>query len=289
MKAAIDHLKSQRSLPLLVFILNLALCATAPAHGDLHEQIDALTLQILKGPENAGLYLKRAELFRIHEDWPAAAADYDRAAILAPALPGIEFGRARMLFASGHAGDAEIILAQFLKANPRHAEGYAVHGRIEMKLGNPLAAADDFAKTLEYSARPDPEIYLEQAHALAAAGIGEHGAKAVEVLREGMKLLGNLPTLGLYAIELEAAQKRFDSAITLLDALSTSAPRQEHWLERRGDLLAQAGRRDEAGKSYQAASDAAARLPERIRTTKAMVELQLRLNKKVNESQPAAN
>lgn len=274
----------------LLFVLSgIALHGLAFAHGDLHDQIDGVTLQILKGPESGALYLKRAELFRLHEDWAAAAADYDRAEQLSPKLGGIPFGRAQMLFASGHLEESKAVLDQFLKINPRHAEGYLIRGRIEMKRGNPLIAAGDFAQALEYSAQPEPEIYLERAHALADAGLSEHGEKAVEVLKSGMKLLGNLPTLGLYAIELETAQKHFDSALALLDQLSSSAPRKEHWLERRGDLLSEAGRRDEAEKSYRAARTATAQLPERIRATKAMVELQTRLDKKVNQSSLQTN
>ncbi len=53
--------------------------ANVLAHDGLHEQIIAVTKEIAKDPNNANLYLKRAELYRLHEEWKNSEKDYNRA------------------------------------------------------------------------------------------------------------------------------------------------------------------------------------------------------------------
>src|SRR4030095_10208910 len=62
------------------------LSSVVSAHEGLHEQIVAITAKIRLDPTNASLFLKRGELHRLHRDWRRAAADYNRAARLAPQL-----------------------------------------------------------------------------------------------------------------------------------------------------------------------------------------------------------
>lgn len=263
----------------------VVLTIAALAHGDLHEQIANVTAQIQKIPESAELYFKRAELHRLHEDWPAAAADYDRAAQLAPELSAVRLGRGKMLFASGHLDEAKAELDAFLTASPERVDAFVTRARIQAKRAEPLPAAGDFARAIALSPQPEPDFYLERAQALVAAG-DAHLDDALRCLDEGMARLGNLPSLGLYAVELDAKAKRFDSALARLDRLSAISPRKEAWIERRGDLLAQAGRAEEAQQAYRAASDAIVKLPPRLRVTKAITDLEQRLNAKTTGKTP---
>ncbi|MES2569888.1 MAG: tetratricopeptide repeat protein [Verrucomicrobiota bacterium] len=254
--------------------------AAAFAHGDLHVQIERVTAQITREPASAELHLNRAGLYRLHEEWQAAAADYDKAERLAPDLSAVHLGRGEMLYATGRLEEAGNELDRFLKINPRHVEALILRGRIEAGRANPLAAAGAFSEAIAQAKRPEPEWYIEQARALMAAGSEHHGDEAIAALERGMEVLGNLPVLGLYAIEIETARSRFDSALGRLEKLSASARRQEHWLERRGDLLAKAGRHQEATRTYHAAIKAIADLPVHLRSTKAVSELENRLIKK---------
>ncbi|MEO8353356.1 MAG: tetratricopeptide repeat protein [Chthoniobacteraceae bacterium] len=256
----------------------LLMTASTMAHGDMHEQIVAVTVEIQREPGNAALYLKRAELHRLHQDWVAAAEDYNRAAQLNPNLSAVHLGRGKTLHESGHGLEAAAELDLFLEQNPNHVDGLITRARSLMKCAPPLAAASDFARAIEISPRPEPETYVEHAQALAAA---EKPAAAVRTLDEGMTRLGPLPALGLYAIELEVQQRRFDAALCRIDRLRNSMNRQETWLERRGDILAQSDRTGAARESYQAALKALATLPAHIRGTKSMAELEARLVQKL--------
>jgi hypothetical protein len=70
----------------LCLVAAVALAPQAAAHGDLHEQIQAVTARRAEAPASAPLHLKRAELHRAHRQWEAALADYARVAALDPDL-----------------------------------------------------------------------------------------------------------------------------------------------------------------------------------------------------------
>ncbi len=275
------HLDSRLSIAFVWLLMT----AGAIAHGDMHEQIVAVTAEIQQEPDNATLYLKRAELHRLHQDWAAAAKDYDRADQLDAKLSAVHLGRGKMLHEAGHDLEAAAELDLFLQQNPNHVEGLITRARALMKCAPPLAAATDFDRAIEISPRAEPETYVEHAEALAAA---EQPAAAVRTLDEGMARLGQLPALGLYAVELEIQQHHFDAALGRIDQLSQNSKRQETWLERRGDILAQAGRAVSARESYQDAEKALGALPPHIRTTKSMTELAARLARKIDSLQPNA-
>jgi tetratricopeptide (TPR) repeat protein len=258
-----------------------AIHASLFAHGDLHEQIEALTAQIEQAPSNAELHLRRGELHQVHGDWPAARADYDKAATLAPGLPGVDLARGRLYFAVGAFGDARKVLDRFLAAAPHHVEGRITRARVLRSTGEPMAAVADFTRAIADSTQPDPDFYIERAEALAAAG-HDHLEEALQGLDEGLKRLGYPVTLTLCAIDLEVALQRFDPALRRVDDILGRSPRKETWLVRRGEILEQAKRDAEARAAFSAALAAIDALPEHRRTTKAMVDLRARLENKLH-------
>ena len=257
-----------RLLPLLAACLAMPLGAFA--HGDLHEQIVAVTEQLAREPGNAELHLKRAELYRVHESWSDAAKDYDRAAELAPELFAVELGRGKMLLASGKPDDAVTVLNRFIAKKPDFVDAFITRARAKAKLAEHAAAAADYAHAIELAVRPEPELYIERAHALAAAGLGPD---AVRTLDDGIAKLGPLVTLTLPAIELEVSAKNFDAALARIDRQLATAPRKETWLARRADILSQAGRAAEARAAYESAIAAIEALPVYRKQTKAALTL----------------
>jgi len=260
----------------LISVVAVMLPSMGLAHGDLHEQIAQVTASLQKSPGNAELLFKRAELYRAHMDWREAEADYDALEKLAPELDAVHLGRGKLLLATGRFEPAEVALDRFLAAHPEHVEGLVTRARVRAKQRDYRAAAADFATAIRLSAQPEPEHYLESAQALEAAG-GEHIAEALRVLDEGLTKLGSLPTLGFQAIDFEVKRGAYDAALARLERLSAGARRKEMWLERRGDILAKAGRLNEAQQAFHQAREAIAALPNHLRTTKAMLELEGRL------------
>lgn len=255
-------------------------------HGDLHEQIDALTAKIKTSPDDAQLYLKRAELHRVHGEPAAAKADYDRAERLDPSQKEVHLGRGKLLLGTGAYAEAREELDKFLKAHPDHLDGLVTSARLETKRKRPLEAAADYAKVIRLQRKPEVEYIHEYASALEQAG-DAHIPEAIAVLDEGLAKLGPVPTLQLRAIELEVARKDFESALKRLDKVSAGSARKESWLERRGDILLKAGKGEQALHDYKAAIALMEALPARFRGRKATADLEQRLREKVDQVRTA--
>jgi tetratricopeptide (TPR) repeat protein len=224
------------------------------AHAPLEEQVESVSAQILDQPRSAEHYLARAELHRRLGDVERAAADYDRALLLAPDLAAVWLGRARLFLASGEAERALDAADRYLAAAD-DPSGWTARARALVALGRPDDAAADLARAIERDPEPDPTLFLERARLLAEAGPAGVVA-ALAALDEGQARLGVLASLQWPAIEWELALGRPDAALARLDALSPWYERPESWLAARGDVLLRAGRVLEAQAAYTDAWEA---------------------------------
>jgi tetratricopeptide (TPR) repeat protein len=254
----------------------ISLVVPARAHEGLHEQIADVTRQIRQQPKNAALYLKRGELHRLHKDWNQALSDYRRAEQLDSHLDAVHFGRGRMYFEAGKLDQARIWLDRFLTTRPDHVDALVTRARVFGKMGQTVLAAKDYSHAIARMPAPKPEYYTERARALVDAGKA-YTDEALRGIDEGIKTLGPIVTLQLVAIDLELSAKRYDAALARIDKVALQSPRKEAWLARRGDILLQAGRADEARAAFAAALDAIQSLPSFIRQTKATTELEIRV------------
>ena len=264
-------------------------CAVAPgahAHGDLDLQIIEATKQIQKDPKNPELYVRRGELHRAHVDWDAAQADFDYALTLDPKLAIVDFSKGRTFLEANWPLSAKVTLDRFIGKYPNHAEALVTRARALVKLNQRLAAAEDYSRAITNTTEGRPELFLERAQAYAAEGQG-HVDDAIKGLDEGVQKLGPLVTLQLYAIDLDTENKRFDAALTRLDSVMAKAPRKETWLERRGNILRQAGRPADARSAYEEALKSMDTLPPMRRNVPAMLDLEKRLRTALQSLPPS--
>jgi predicted negative regulator of RcsB-dependent stress response len=84
-------------------------------------------------------------------------------------------------------------------------------------------------------------------------------------------------TLQLCAIDIEVQHKRYDAAVSRVDQVIAKAPRKETWLARKGDILAMAGKKEEAREAFKGALQAMETLPPGRRNVPAMLDLQKHL------------
>ena len=108
----------------------------------------------------------------------------------------------------------------------------------------------------------------------------EEGVPVDEALRgldEGLRRLGPLTTLQLFAIDFELANNRYEAALARLETITAQSPRKEPWLARRGEILEQAGRAAQARLAYEQALAAIESLPARHRTTEATAKLEAQI------------
>ncbi|MEO6004367.1 MAG: tetratricopeptide repeat protein [Opitutus sp.] len=264
--------RSAAGILIAATVFNVAV--TARAHGDLDQQIQAVSLQLDQSP-SADLFLLRAELHYEHENFAAALADYDDAGKLNPRLDAVSFGRARTLFKAGELALARDLLDVYLEQKPDHADGFLLRARVLVALKEYAAAVRDFDRSLALAPAPLPESFLERADALVA--LGDRPA-ALRGLDEGISRLGNLVTLQSAAIALERDLNHYDAALARVDRVLTTLRRKETWLARRGEILSAAGRKDEALRTYQEALSVLEQLPAQHRNVKPMQDLEKRLH-----------
>lgn len=251
--------------------LILCLVTGETTHEGLDQQIARATLEIESHPGRADLRLRRADLHRVHEDWAAAAADYDQAARLDPGLAAVHLGRARLWLAFGDAARAKSSADLFLAKEPDHADGLLERARALSRLGRSTESVEDFTRAIGRLAAPPPEIFLERAAAQRAQGRLED---AVRGLDEGIRALGAVVSLRLAALDLDVELRRYDSALARVLEIESRAERKDSWLVRRGEILLLAGRRDEAREAYRAALASIEGLPAGRRTAPFTRELE---------------
>jgi predicted Zn-dependent protease len=250
---------------------SLALSAATYAHGPIHGQIEEVTKRIERDPRNPALYLKRAELHRIHSDWREALADYRKIRRLDPGLDVVDFLEGRMLLEANSLEAAKHFLERFVSRHRDDPEALWVLARVEAKLGRADRAAEAYTRALARLSQPKPEHFLERSRALAAAGRTDQALAGIDA---GIQRLGPLVTLEMDAIDFELHFKRYDAALARLARIQEQTPRKERWLARRGEILAQAGRGEEARDAFVQALQAIDALPAHLRVTRAMQELE---------------
>jgi tetratricopeptide (TPR) repeat protein len=263
--------------PVIALLCLLACVGARPAfaHGELLQRIEALTRAIEQNTNDARLYLQRGELYRLHQQWTEAVADYDRAQFLEPSLAAVDLGRGKLLLESGRRSEAKSALDRYLAREPGDGEGFIIRARTLAKLGQPKAAANDFSTGIALVADPQPDHYLERSSALVAAGETDNALRGLE---EGINTLGPVLTLQKAALDIEVAHRRYDAALSRLETILSKVSRKESWLAQKGDVLLAAGRAAEASRCFNEVLSAIQKLPPRIQESESMRSLKTRVN-----------
>ena len=243
------------------------------AHPEIAWQITEVTSRIEDRRDDPALFIQRGELHRVHRDWAAAEADFLKARLLDDELDVIDFHMGRLKLEKGEYAAASKALNRYVAAHPEHSAALVARARTRAAMGRNRDAARDFTRALAVTDRPQPTHYLERSRALANAG-DKYLAKAVRGLDEGSARLNRPITLELEAIALEIRRKNYNSALTRVDGIAAASARQEAWLIRRGEILEQAGRGEEARAAYRAALEAIEALPASRRWNRAVQRLE---------------
>ncbi len=144
--------------------------ANVLAHDGLHEQIIAVTKEIAKEPNNANLYLKRAELYRLHEEWKNSEKDFNRAEKLNPNLAVVDLGRGKLWLDAKRFSSAKSALERFLTKEPNSFEAVLTLARVSSKLNQTENAVIYFTQAIALSPKDSAEIYLERSLLLGERG-----------------------------------------------------------------------------------------------------------------------
>ncbi|NNG04532.1 MAG: tetratricopeptide repeat protein [Inquilinus sp.] len=218
------------------------------------------------------MLLKRGELLRLAGHFEAALSDFQQAARRGERAGEADFQLGWTLLQVGRPAEARPHLDRYIAAHPDDSKAFATRARTLVVLDDNLAAAADFTRAIALS--PVPDYYLERARALAAAG---DVAAAVEGLDRGLERIGAVVSLQRLAIDQELARNNIDGAVARVDSMAGITGRADIWLARRGDILLQAGRRDDAHAAYGQALAAIETLSVRRQSSSAVRDLKTHL------------
>ena len=246
----------------------------ALAHDDPTERIDDLSIMLQHAPRDARLLMRRGELYREVGRYADAEADLAAAERLAPDLEGLNYARGLLSLEAGKRARALVALDRALVRSPGSGEVLLLRSRAWTALDRREGALRDMDQALASLPRLTPDACIERARLVAADTTAR--AEALAGLDRAIQRFGPLATLEDEAIALELALGHPDSALARLDRIGSQLERKETVLLRRADILAIAGRNDEAIAAFRTGLEAIAALPERQRSAGPVRELETR-------------
>jgi predicted Zn-dependent protease len=242
--------------------------ARSHAHGTHSSLMARVDERLAAQPENGGLWFQRAVLQFEHEDHAAAAVDFAKAEKFAPGEYPVLWWQGRVLDEQGKTVEARKAFDDFLAKVPNHHAALASRARVQMKLGAPGQALDDFRAALANCPKAEPDLVVEVATALASYDCTD---EAIRVLEAGMQRIGPIPGLQLKLLEVEENAERFDAALARVDGFQKSAIRPEPWMQKRAMIFAKAGRLSQSRGAWSALAAHLKSLPPAERESHAMV------------------
>ena len=243
--------------------------------GAIHEEeLQRANEQITASPDESKLWYQRSLLLLADGQFQQALLDCDEADRLTPDELPTGYVRGQALAGLGEVEKGRAVLDDFVEKFSEHIRARAARARVLIELHQPDLALEDYRRALKISAeKPDIDLLLEAVIAFEANG---HRDEAMEALDRGLVTLGDVPSLLLRALEMEATAGKYDAALSRVDALAKTAPKQEPWMAKRAELLARSGRTADARTAWRALIRHLDTLPNLERGQPAMAHLAAR-------------
>lgn len=261
-----------RSSHLWITLLLLLASAPSRAHGPDHEVIQALSAELALRPNDPELLLQRGDRFRVHGDLAAARLDFENCLKAVPDSNHARLRLAMVLRDLGESSESLALLDTLLGVQRTNLPALATRADLLTRIGRHQEAVQDYDALLHRPGIIRPDLYLDRARAILAADTNA-APKALEGIDEGIQRLGPVPSLQLFALDLEEKRGAISEALRRLDLLLAGSTRKERWWYRRGEILRTAGRFKEAQAEYRRALAAIESLPDRLQRTMATGEL----------------
>lgn len=273
----------------LSIYLLLIIPLTAWSHGDLHDQIDAVSQQLKHDNQKTALYLKRGQLYLQDTKYSEAIADLKKSIKLDPELHAAHYHLAQAHLAMGHSDAAERHNKLFIKSLGADtygglSRGYGLLGKIYQTKNEHVAAAKAFEMSLKNNMQPGPIDYLQAAEAYVKSG-RKYQQQAMSLLDLGIVRLGPIVTLQEAAIELELLSGRYDAASGRVETLRNQGINEANIYCKQAAIMSKAGRFDEAQGYYKKALSEIERLPAYKQQSRAMVKLRLSIEESMSKQE----
>jgi tetratricopeptide (TPR) repeat protein len=266
------------------FSLALLTAQFSHGHGAYHDVVERIEAELKKSPDDAALHYKLAEAHAGHEESKACLKEVSEVERLAPGVYPTGYLRGFSLFIGGENERAKAVLDQFLSTHPDHVDALATRGRVLAKMEHPTEAAADLQAAVKASPSPSGELVTELALAFQKLGKPKEASGALD---EALKTSRDAPLLLECALKIETAAGMWDAALGRIDGLQKNAPRPEPWMAKRAELLAKAGRADDARAAWAALRDRLISLPSLERGSPQNSQLLSQARQALGEAAPA--
>lgn len=269
---------------LFASIIFLSCAEGVYAHGDIHERIDHLTLEMQASGDPLELYIKRGQLYLDAEHPQDALKDFQRALNIAPDRKDIHFYYSQAELALGNAEQALLhgnLFLQHANSNAARARALKLRGDIFSHQRKFHEAAIDYTQVIEQkdnAALPDDYVRVADTYLEADKN---NAVIALDWLNRGIKQLGALAVLEERALRIETDHKNYDAALMRIDRLLSQGQRLPFLYYQKGEILTLKGETATALSTYRQALAALDEMPATRSKTPAMVQLRSQIQEKI--------
>jgi tetratricopeptide (TPR) repeat protein len=249
------------ALAIMACVFPFILGTNAHGHGAHDELVSECLEKLEKAPNESAIRHRLAMAYVQHGDWELALIELDK---LDDSVVDCRLTRARALLLGKQHEKSRELLDALVTKSPENPLVLTERARVFGGLRKPAESLADYRMALKFMPRLDPLFCLEMADALISQ---ERQEEALAVIQKGIAALGDVPVLLLRALEIETATGKTEAALSRIAILEKQAPRPEPWMARRAELLAKAGRADEARAAWTALKNHLSSLPNLQRGT----------------------
>ena len=172
-----------------------------------------------------------------------------------------------MFEGAGQAPRAVAELDGYISRHPKHIDALRVRALAYEQMGALDEAISDYARLIALDAARSPELWLERARLWVRIGDAD---AAVSSIDNAITKFGPLVTLVEFAVSTEADRHNYAAALDQMEKLPSALAETPEWLWRRGKLLEQLDRSDDAADLYARARETILEMPLRRQNTAAM-------------------
>ncbi|MBK9104483.1 MAG: hypothetical protein IPL92_07910 [Saprospiraceae bacterium] len=192
----------------LIFLLWIAF---AYPHGDVHEQINALTTTIQQFPDSTSLYLDRGELYLLDENASAAQSDFSFCIRSGLITARTFVGLSKSMAPLGLRDSSLYFADKALELDPIYYPALECKGALLLLMERYCESAEIYSRLISLASQPSPALYIDAS--LATQQCPEKSSNTDQVLLEGMARLGRLHVLEKSLVSIYLEEKRYTEAL----------------------------------------------------------------------------
>lgn len=263
----------------------LVMGAAATAHPSPEHKIEELESHLRESPSDPEMRIAYAAQLRKMDRFGDAEKQLLLVETLAPDHPGAALERARIAYyRNGDTAVAASLAEGLLKRHSRHAPAWDFLGQLRKKEGKTDEAIECYRRYIALSKELRAGDFTDLASMLSARGNPGDKEEAIEVLDQGVEKVGELAGIHLMASEIERSIGRHEAASRRFDKLAARYRPRPEWSRRKGEILLEAGRNQEAASSFDAALAMVRAMPPKRRADPEVRKLEAALEAQIETS-----